>query len=162
MTRQWQCCRAVGGRQMTQREEEGGWRGWCKACWRRTTRREGGGGRREASGRWTTGQHNKRVGVGAHYVVGGDDSGCDSGNGSWSSEIRGVPSSMPGTAAPVMEPDPGGVDDADIRQRADGSRRRQGGGEEGSDDGDGGAAADRAGRRVTTGRPLPRRRPSPQ
>jgi hypothetical protein len=31
-----------------------------------------------------------------------------------------------------------------------------------SDDGDGGAAADWAGRRVTTGRPLLRQRPSPQ
>jgi hypothetical protein len=60
---------------------------------------------------------------------------------------------MLGTAAPATEPDPGVVDDADNAPMAVGGGR--GGGGEGSDDGDGGAAADRAGRRVTTGRPLP-------
>ena len=112
---------------MTQREEEGGRKGWCEACWRRTTRREGGGGRREASGRRTTGRHNKRVGVGAHDVVGGDDSGCDSGNGSWSSEIGGAPSLMLGTAAPATEPDPRGIDDADNAPMAVGGGRGGGG-----------------------------------
>ena len=123
--RRWQCCRAVGGRQMTRQEEEGGRRGWCEACWRWTTRREGGVGRREASGRRTTERHNKRVG--AHGVVGCGDGGSDNGNGSWSSEIGGAPSLMPGTASPATVPAPGGVDDADDVPMAVGGGR--GGGE---------------------------------
>jgi hypothetical protein len=65
---------------------------------------------------------------------------------------------MPGTAALATAPASGGVDDADDAPMAVGGRRRRGGG--GSDDGGGGEAADWAGRRATTGRPLPRRRPS--
>ena len=57
-----------------------------------------------------TGRHNKRVG--AHDVVGGNHGGGDSGDGSWSSEIGGAPSLMPGMAALVTVPAPGGVDDA--------------------------------------------------
>jgi len=54
------------------------------------------------------------------------------GDGSWSSEIGGAPSSMTGTAGPATVPAPGGVDDAnDVRMA-------------GSDDGDGGEAADQA------------------
>jgi len=51
--------------------------------------------------------------VGAHDVVSGGNGSGDSGDGSWSSEIGGAPSSMPGMAAPVTVPAPGGVDDAD-------------------------------------------------
>ena len=85
----------------------------------------GGGGRREASERRMTGRHSKRVG--AHDVVGGGDGGGDIGDGSWSSEIGGAPSSMPGTAAPATVPAPGGFDDADDTPMAVGGGR--GGGE---------------------------------
>jgi len=61
-TRHWRCCHVVGGRRTTQRGEWGR-RGKRKVSWRRTTRRKGGGGQREASGRRTTVQHNKRVGA---------------------------------------------------------------------------------------------------
>ena len=83
--------------------------------------RGGGGGRREASGRRTTGRHTKRVG--AHDLVGSGAGGGDIGNGSWSSEIGGAPSLMPGTAAPATVPAPGGVDDADNAPMAVGNGR---------------------------------------
>jgi hypothetical protein len=51
--------------------------------------------------------------VGAHDVVGGGDGGGDSGYGSWSSEIGGAPSSIPGMAAPATVPASRGDDDAD-------------------------------------------------
>jgi hypothetical protein len=81
---------------------------------RRTTRREGGGEQREASG--------------VHDVVGSgvNDSGGDSGGGSWSSEVGRAPQSMPGTAAPATVPAPGGVDDANDAPMAIGGRRQQG------------------------------------
>ena len=65
--------------------------------------------------------------MGAHDVVGDCNGGSDSGGGSCSSEIGGVPSLMPGMAAPVTEPAPGGVDDADEAPMAVGGGR---GGEE--------------------------------
>jgi hypothetical protein len=94
--------------------------------------RRAGGGRLDerggaASGWRTTGRHNKRVGLGAHDVVGDGNGGGDSGGGSWSSEIGGVPSSMPGMASPATEPAPRGVDDADEAPMAVGGDR---GGEE--------------------------------
>ena len=118
-------------------------------------------GGRTMRGKWAADDHTTKQEGGAHDVVGGggDDGngGGDSGSGGWSSEVGGVPPSMPGTAALAMAPASGGIDDADDTPMAVGD----GGGGGGSDDGDGGAAADWPGRRATTGRPLPRRRPSP-
>jgi hypothetical protein len=65
--------------------------------------------------------------VGAHDVVGGGDRGGDSGDGSWSLEIGGAPSSMPGMAALATVPASGGDDDADDAPMAVGGSR--GGGE---------------------------------
>ena len=111
----------------------------------------GGGRQREASGRRTTLQHNKRVG--AHEVVGGggDDSGGDIGGGSWLSEVGGAPPSMPGTAALASSPASGGVDDAkDVPMAV------------GSNDGNGRAVTNQAGRQATTRRLLPRQQQLPQ
>jgi len=68
--------------------------------------------------------------LGAHDVVGSGNGDSDSGGGSWSSEVRRAPPSMPGTAAPAMVPAPGGVDDTDDAPMVIGGRRRQGGGEQ--------------------------------
>jgi hypothetical protein len=75
-----------------------------------------------------TRRHNKRVRVGEHDVVGGGNGGGDSGDGSWSSEIGGAPSSMLGTAATATVPAPGGVDDADNAPMAVGGDRGEGSG----------------------------------
>jgi len=95
--------------------------------------------------------------VGVHGVVGGGDGGGDSGDGSWSSELGGVPLSMPEMAAPATVPTPGGVDDADDVPMAVGGGR--GGGERRrrrrSSHRLGGAAGD-------DGATAARRRPSPQ
>jgi len=104
--------------------------------------------------------------VGAHNVVGGggddvgDDVGGDSGGGSWSSEVRRAPPSMPGTEAPVMVPTPGGVDDANDAPMAISGWRRQGWG------GATTATAEQPpigrGGRQRQDRPLLRQRPSPR
>ena len=60
---------------------------------------------------------------------GSDDGGGDSGGSSWSSEVGRVPPLMPGTAAPVTMPAPGGVDDANDAPMAIGGQQRGGGGE---------------------------------
>ncbi len=65
--------------------------------------------------------------MGAHDIVGGGNGGGDSGYGSWSSEIGGAPSLMPGMAVPAMVPASGGDDDADDAPIAVGGGR--GGGE---------------------------------
>jgi hypothetical protein len=118
-------------------------------------------GGRTTRGKWAADDRTTQQEGRAHDVVGcgSDDSNCggDSGGGGWSSEVGGALPSMPGTAALATAPASGGVDDADNALMAVG-----GGGGGGSDDGEGGAAADWAGRRAMTGRPLPRRRPSPR
>jgi hypothetical protein len=81
---------------------------------------------RKASGRRMTRRHNKRAGT--QDVVGGGNGGGDSGDGSWSLEIGGAPSSMPGTAAPATVPAPGGFDDADDTRMAVGGGRGEGSG----------------------------------
>ena len=67
--------------------------------------------------------------MGAHDVVGGggDDGSGDIGNGSWSLEIRGAPSLMPGMAVPATVPTPRGVDDTNYVPMVVGGSR--GGGE---------------------------------
>ena len=60
--------------------------------------------------------------MGTHDIV-GSDGGGDSGDRSWSSEIGGMPSSMPGMAAPVTVPASRGDDDADNAPMAVGGGR---------------------------------------